>query len=309
MSRPVDRARSVPPSLSRSAWSLGCLLAALLLASPAVLAEGPVDQIVLSRPWARLRSEPAEASRAIAIVYGNDVLGVLERKDGWVKVETANRVRGWLSPQDAGSAPPAAQTAPSAAAEPAQNGAVAPIRGGNAARPGSSIALPSLPARNTNPASPDSLRRMGYEEAARRMLTETLLSERDTSAAYRATRDMLTYHPVGDLPPLQGARIPEDLRDEARRLRVSVLLEEGRALVREGKPWDAILLYQSLVQSEPDNGRAYLELLDLLTQYMQASAQSPAMENLGMAISIYRKAYPDLALPPAVEARMGDSKK
>jgi len=307
MSTPVDRSRNAAPWLSRSAWSLGWLLGLLLLASAAVLAENSPEQIVLSRPWARLRSAPTESSRAIAIVYGNDVLNVLERKDGWVKVMTASRVRGWLSPQDAGSAPPAAEMAQPAAAERAQP--AAPVPGGNVAARGSSIPLPMLPARNTNPVSADSLRRMGYEEAARRKLTETLLSERDTPAAYQATRDMLTYHPVGSLPPLQGNRIPVELREKARSLRIAVLLEEGRALVREGKPWDAILLYQSLVQSEPNNSAANRELRDLLTQYMQASAKSPGMENLGMAISIYRKTFPDLALPPEVEARMRDSKK
>lgn len=304
------------PSLLR-AWSLGWLLAAILLAGSAVLAEGSGDQIVLSRPWARLRSAASESSRAIAIVYGNDVLNVLERKDGWVRVVTASRVRGWLSPQDSGSAPPAEQAVPPpataasapAAAAPAPTGVLARLFGRKTVGPEASTALPMLPERNTNPVSADSLRRMGYEEAARRKLTETLLSERDTPEAYRATRDMLTYHPVGDLPPLQGNKIPVGLREKAASLRISVLLEEGRALVREGKPWDAILLYQSLVQSEPNNGPANRELQDLLTHYMQAAAKSPGMENLGMAISIYRKAFPDLALPPAVEARMRDSKK
>jgi len=256
------------------------------------IAQSSDDQIVLTRPWARLRSQPSESSRAVAIVYGNDVLKVLERKDGWIKVRGGAKAAGWLSPQDAadaGSAPPVA----------------APQPGGGRS---TSAVLPPLPPAAGNPANADTLRQMGYAEAARRKLTDILLAERDTPGAYRATRDMLMYHPVGDLPPLEGTTIPPELRDQAHTLRTSVLLQEAQQLVTEGKPWDAVLLYQSMVQGEPDNGRAYLELLDLLTRVMQESAQSPNMDNLGLAVSIYRKLYPDLSLPPAVQARLNEKK-
>jgi hypothetical protein len=42
---------------------------------------------------------------------------------------------------------------------------------------------------------------------------------------------------------------------------------------------------------------------------MERSAKSPNMENLGLAASIYRKAFPDRALPAAVQARLKDEKK
>jgi hypothetical protein len=273
-------------------------------AASAAAAEG---QIVLSRPWARLRGKPAETARAVAIVYGNDVLTVLERKDGWTRVKAAEKAEGWLSPQDASGAPPPPK--PAAPHSPPAPPASAPPRGAAGSGPAAAAALPPLPTRNTRPASTDSLRRLGYEEAARRKLTEVLLLERDTPAAYRATRDMLTYHPVGSLPPLQGNTVPKEDRDTARRLREAVLLAEGRTLDRDGKSWDAILLYESMDQSDPKDGRAHLALLDTLTRFMERSAKSPNMENLGLAASIYRKAFPDRALPAAVQARLKDEKK
>jgi hypothetical protein len=149
---------------------------------------------------------------------------------------------------------------------------------------------------------------MGYGEAARRKLVQVLLEERDNPMAYLATRDMLTYHPVGDLPPLQNGRIPPEARDRANSLRVSVLLQEGQSLIKEGKQWDAVFLYQAMVQNDPDNGRAYLELLDLLTRIMVQAVNSPNKENLGLAASIWRNTYPDVPLPPMVAAQLGGKK-
>ncbi len=266
------------------------------------------DRLVLARPWARVYARPSEASRHIAIVYGNDVLPVLERKDGWVKVRAGAKTVGWLSPQDASAtgapeAGPPAQGSGAAMPPPAAGSA-----GTTGMRADSGAALPALPAGSSNPASADSLRRLGYDEAARRKLTQTLLTHRGDAEAYRATRDMLTYHPVGDLPPLQGDSVPPKARDSARLLRESVLIEEAKALVREGKSWDAVLLYQTMVESDPKDGRAHVELLNLLTGFMVQVAKSPNMENLGLALSIYRKTYPDVPLPPEVEARVKGKK-
>src|SRR5579863_2135772 len=264
------------------------VLVALSLAVTFAWAQGAEDRLVLTRPWAKLHSQPKDTSRAVTIVYGNDVLTVVEHKDGWLKVRSPAKVVGWLSPQDAADA----GSAPAAPVRPA------PVDTRN-----TSAVLPPLPpAASGNPTSADSLRRMGYDQAARRKLTDILLNEKNTPAAYRATREMLTYYPVGDLPPLTGNQIPPELRDTAASLRVSVLLQEAEELVREKKPWDAIFLYQGMLQGDMNSGRAYLALLDVLTQVMQVSAASSNMDNLGLAISIYRKTYPDLALPAGVQA-------
>jgi hypothetical protein len=258
---------------------------------------------VLTRPWARVYAQPSDASRHIAIVYGNDVLPVLERKEGWVKIRVGRKTVGWLSPQDASpaEAPPPGAPAPPSAPPSAPAGAA-----GKSAE--AAALLPALPARSDKPAGADSLRRLGYEEAARRKLTQVLLDHRDDVDAYTATRDMLSYHPVGNLPPLQGTAIPPQARESARQLRESVLLQEGQTLVREGKAWDAVLLYQAMVERDPKEGRAYVELLNLLTSVMVQAAKSPNMENLGLALSIYRKTYPDVPLPPEVEARVKEKK-
>lgn len=309
MPRVARSVRAVTAWLLRSRWPLGLLLAALLLTGSLLFAAD--EQLVLGRPWARLRSRPSETSRAVAIVYGNDVLAVLERKDGWLKVSTAGKAVGWLSAADAADAgaPSAATPRPVAATGSVSPSpvpaAAAPSPGGR--RP-TAATLPPLPPVGGAPTSADTLRRMGYGEAARRKLTDLLLRERDTPTAYSATREMLMYHPVGDLPPLQGGRIPPDARASALQLRTSVLLQEAQTLVGEGKPWDGIFLYQALVQGEPDNGRAYLDLLDLLTGVMMQSVNSRNMENLGLAVSIYRSTYPDLPLPPAIQARVGGKK-
>jgi hypothetical protein len=84
-----------------------------------------------------------------------------------------------------------------------------------------------------------------------------------------------------------------------------VLLQEAQKLVSEDKSWDAVFLYQGMLQGDPGNGRAHLALLELLKQVMQHAVTSPGMEDLGLAVSIYQKVYPDLPLPPEVEARLG----
>lgn len=337
-------ARSAPVSALLLGAAVLAVLAGSFLFDPA-LARGEGGQIVLSRPWARLRANPRETSRSVAIVYGNDVLTVLETKDGWSKVRAvatpakpdgtgqadsplkrgskgraesaakrggtgrADIAVGWLSPTDAGDAGP--PTAPSlgtratgsTVAGSAPTAAPAPLpRPGSSRRPPTAdMTLPPPPPVGGSPASPDTLRRMGYDEAARRKLTEILLRERRSPVAYLATRDMLTYYPVGDLPPLQGGRIPPGAAEQADSLRVSVLLQEGQALVRAGKSWDAVFLYQAMVQNDPNSGRAYLELLDLLTRIMTQAVNSPNMENLGLATSIWRNTYPDLPLPQMVQ--------
>jgi hypothetical protein len=285
----------VPRRCTRSLRVWAGLLLCLALCAPAGAFAQQPERLVVARPYAKLHAQPSEASRAIAIVYGNDTLDVLERKDGWVKVSAGSKATGWLSPEDANATGPAnPASAPATAARPAPAAAAAPSR--------ASAALVAPP---TGPTSASVLRRLGYEEAARRKLTDQLLRDADSPYAYEATREMLTYHPVGELPPLKSGSVPPESREAALRLRQSVLLLEAQQLVKEGKPWDAVFLYQSLVQSNAGDGRAYLALLDLLTQLMNQAVESQSLENLGLATSIYRATYPDLPLPPAVQARNG----
>jgi len=324
MPKAPDSAAIATVSPWRGGVRIGLACAALLLTVGVAIGQGqapgptpsqtldqtpsPAEQLVLTRPWARVYARPSASSRHVAIVYGNDVLPVLERKDGWVKVRIGRKAVGWLSPQDA--SPTSMQEAPAPPAPPSSAPASqALLAAGSAAkRTNTDAALAALPARPDKPASADSLRQLGPEATARSKLTQVLLSHRDDVEAYRATRDMLTYHPVGVLPPLQGTAIPQQARETAQRLRVSVLIQEAQALVQDGKPWDAVHLYQSMVEGDPADGRAHLELLNLLTGIMAQAAKSSKLEDLGLAVSIYRKTYPGVPLPAEVEARVKGKK-
>ncbi|HUJ75145.1 MAG TPA: SH3 domain-containing protein [bacterium] len=277
-----------------------CVLALAALLTGAGLAWAQTQTVVVIRNWARVHAAPRDSSRTVAIVYGNDVLQVLRTQEGWMLVRARGKVRGWISAQDVAqqeaqpATPPAVPPAPPTSDTAEQ---------GNPALP---MPPPDQMAKRmgTPVQSAESLQRLGYRDQAREKLVDVLSHERDTPTAYEATRALLAYYPVGTLPPLVNGKVPANAAIDGRRLATTVLLEEAKLRVQHGDDLSAVSLVQQMLRLNPQDGQAYLGLLDTLNASMAHALTQPNLDNLGVAISIYRQYYPDLPLPIAVQERL-----
>ncbi len=280
-------------------WVLVTALLAGLVAGTGGAGAALADTLLVTAPWTRLRAEPAEKARVLNVVYGNDSYTVLETKDGWARIRTRDKTLGWLAaadfvvvPADGSGIPklPAGSVAETPGPlPPIPTGPRQPIRGGTALD------------------NAEALQRLGYSDDARRRLVNLVLVQPSSEQAYRATRDLLVYYPLGRLPAYEQANAQS--RDAAKEMGAAVLLEEGSALTREKRYRDAVTLYESLLRQNAKDGRAYLSLLDTLNAYLSDAAKAPGLDDLNFAVAALRRNYPDQPLPQAVQTRLGGDSK
>ncbi len=58
---------------------------------------GPVGDVVeIRRSWVQVRTAPNNNARAVALVFGNDQLEVIEQQGEWVHVRLDKRRQGWI---------------------------------------------------------------------------------------------------------------------------------------------------------------------------------------------------------------------
>jgi hypothetical protein len=264
-----------------------------LLSAGTALAE----TVTISAAWTQVRRNPAANSRAIDIVYGNDTFTVLETKDGWAKITTARKATGWVPMDPAAQQPPRGKPAH---AEPAGEKPVGE-------KPSDAKPLPAAPAapsnlRATALSNAVSLRKLGYQEQAREKFTDLILSYPGTPEAYEATRQMLSFYLVGYLPPLAGSKVTPEGQGFYPKVSADVLLQEAIALQGENKTVAAARVYQALVDQDPNNGRAFLGLLDTLQRSMADSVKNQKQQDLAAQVATFKKYFPNLPLPDGVKS-------
>ncbi len=278
---------------------LALLLLGLFLAGSAF-----ANTISITVPWTQVRRTPSMDGRAVDIAYGNDVFTVLEIKDGFAKIRTHRKIVGWVvlndvDQQAGGEAPPAEQPAPAGKKPELQKAAASAGAGAAAGKDPRATALSNA----------ISLRKVGYREQAREKFTDLILSEPGSPESYEATRQMLNFYLVGYLPPLQKNGITPEGQKALGPVSADVLLQEAVALQGEVHFPQSARVYQYLLERDPENGRAFLGLLDTLQHAMTDAAKASQEVELAKAVATFRKFFPDNALPDAVQQHLSAAKK
>jgi hypothetical protein len=291
-------------------------LLGLLLAGTAF-----ADTITVSAPWTQVRRTPSLEGRAIDVVYGNDSFEVLESQGGWVKIRTARKVVGWIPTSPAEQA--ARKTAPAETKAPAKDDKPddqAPAGKKPAEKPPGDKPPGEKKAGAESPGGPQnlrataltngiSLRQLGYGGQAREKFTGLMLSDPGSVEAYEATRQMLSYHLVGYLPPLQQGKVTEEGQALIGTVTADVLLQEAIALQGEKQFAPAARVYQALLDQNPNNGRAFLGLLDTLGNAMADSLKNKKEQDLERQAATHKKYFPNSPLPEGVQQRLAQGGK
>jgi uncharacterized protein YgiM (DUF1202 family) len=255
------------------------------------------ETITITAPWTQVRRTPSAEGRAIDVVYGNDTFDVLETKDGWAKVQTPRKVTGWV-PTD-----PAAQAARKA--PPSKTGGKE-AKGADRKADSDPSGVPASPnLKATALSNAISLRQLGYREQAREKFTAIILADPDSAESYEATRQMLSYYLVGYLPPLQQGKVTEEGQSLIGSVYPAVLLQEAIALQGEKKYSQSARLYQVLVDRNPQDGRAFLGLLDTLQRAMAESLKNKKEQELSSQAATFKKYFPEIPLPEGVRLAQG----
>ena len=195
--------------------------------SAAIPPAARAESVNVIKPWVKVLAAPKTSAKPVALAYGNDNYEVIEDQGGWVKIRTRHKAAGWVSKDDV-------------------HAVVDPI----AAR---SLAF-ALELKNA-----------GKEREARAKLFEVVTRFPGTFQSYEATRHLLTWHNVGQLPEPQDRKIaPKDKR-EAERLASWMMVLEGRAQIGEKRYPQAVAMFEearkrgTLNRSAMDGIRAALQ--------------------------------------------------
>jgi tetratricopeptide (TPR) repeat protein len=261
------------------------------------------DTVTITAPWTQVRRAPTMDGRAVDVVYGNDQFTVLESKDGWAKIRTQRKVTGWVLLNDAelkagDAAPVNAQPAP--AGEKKADAAPAP-------------GAPTAPApknlQATTLSNATALAKLGYRDQAREKFTDLIQRNPGSVEAYESARQLLTFYPVGYLPPLKGGEITAEGKASLATVLPAVLLQEGIALQSEKQFPRSSRVYSFLLERDPANGRAFLGLMDTLQSQMAVALKANQQADLEAAAAAYRQHFPAMPLPDDVQKRLDPSKK
>jgi hypothetical protein len=193
----------------------------------AALAPAYGETVIVNQPWVQIRSAPSPNGKPIALAYGNDSYAVLGEQGQWVRIRTARKVTGWL--------------------------------------PRESVYLVTEPIARKSLAYAIQLKAEGKERQARAKLFEIMRRFPGTIQSYEATRHLLSYHPVGELPEPKDGRAEPKARAQAERFASWLMVEEGLQLIREKRYEEAV----SMFEEARARGRLNLTAMDGIREALQ----------------------------------------
>lgn len=248
--------------------------------------------LTITNPWSTVRARPDAQAGAVAVVFGNDTLSVLERDGAWVAVRLPDGRRGWL-PAAAGSAPAGNRPGRTQGGEPPEVAVARLIE-----------APPPPPAEPVHPLlrQARAAQSRGLVAEAREALVRLVLERPDPDIFYEAVRRLSYVHRVGEFRPLRGRPAPAWALERARTAVVPLLVAEGRARIAEGRYLAAAAVLEPAVLTNSVLGTAEAAeaaLHDALTAYLGRDPRGTDPRERELAVSLFRLHFPARALPEA----------
>ena len=244
------------------------LLTGLILLS--LLGATLAETVIVTEPWVRVRSRPEPHAKAIGIVYGNDTLEVTGHSEGWFRIRTTRGIEGWIAAEDA-----------------------YPVT--------SSIAGKAL-------AYAQHLEEMGRERSARTQYIEIIRRYRGSPQALQATRHMLNYHPVGDLPEIETGEMSAGQKSALDKLVAMLLIAEGNARLDEGRYREAAVVFEDVRAGGRFNRTAMIGIGRALLGDLKIARETNDPQRIQAASTALKDYFPnygesefETAPPPPIE--------
>ena len=232
------------------------LLAVILLIGFAFIPLALAETVVVTESWVKLRGAPEPGAKAVGLVYGNDSYEVLDQEGEWYQVTIRGGQTGWLH--------------------------------------GSTVYPVMEPiARKTLDFATD-LRTTGRRRQARAKLFEVMRRFPETIHGYEATRQLLTYHPVGSLPVPEDGEVPIEAREQARKFASWLMVEEGRLLIEEARYDEAVSMFEEARTLGRLNLSAMDGIREALQRQLQEALQAGAMERIRVVTLALRDYFPEV---------------
>ncbi len=230
------------------------------------------EPVIVYTDIAQLRAQPTGKSKVIGLVFGGEVLEVQETRGGWFKVRSGNGEAGWISP---------------AAADLARR----------------------VAGRRNEPRVHLLITGNRHQDLARvseacLVYTELIIRFPATFESYVATRRMFNYHRIATLPEPKDGHVTRQQNDQGRKIGGQVLMSEARKLISEGR----IKLAGNVLSGIGDVAGKHLGdaegVEDLMREYVVQVAERFSSERLTEAVAMFRRYFPEGALPDEIDRRV-----
>jgi len=223
-----------------------------------------VKGVRVSLPFTQLREAPSAKSRSVALVYGNDLLAVQADRGDWFKVKTARDEIGWIA--------------------------------ANQIQPGTGEQEPLRSSAKALDFATD-MRTTGRNSQARESLFDVIRYFPNTREAYQATRDLLSYYPLEQLPEANGKEVEAEYLVKANRLVPDLLVLHGEDLLKEKRYAPAIKAFEEGRSRGADQARCTQGLHTAMVGNLRAAVESANGELITTALIAYKDYFPQKPLP------------